>query len=99
MQGIRQVRSGQYAVAIPCLERAHELQKHDSSALLYLGEAYLKTGRLKESIQVEVIISEGWDAAALMIVGPGPGASPRLAAKENFRVAFNGKRKITAGRQ
>jgi tetratricopeptide (TPR) repeat protein len=52
MQGIGQARSGNYANAIHCLERAYTLKKHDPSALIYLGEAYLKTGRLHESIQV-----------------------------------------------
>jgi len=50
--GIRYTRMGNWQNAVPCLERAHRLKQDNTIAMIYLGETYLKSGRVKESIKV-----------------------------------------------
>jgi uncharacterized protein HemY len=50
--GIRHTRLGLWTKAVPCLERAHKLKRDNTLAIIYLGESYLKAGRVQDSIQV-----------------------------------------------
>jgi hypothetical protein len=50
--GIRYNRMEDWANAVPCLERAHRLKRDNTIAMIYLGETYLKSGRVKDSIKV-----------------------------------------------
>ena len=52
--GIRYTRMGNWENAVPCLERAHRLKQDNTIAMIYLGETYLKSGRVKESIKVQL---------------------------------------------
>ncbi len=50
--GIRYTRMGDWKNAIPCLERASRLKRDNTIAMIYLGETYLKSGRVEDSIKV-----------------------------------------------
>ena len=94
MQGVRQSRLGEFSKAISCLERARTFRKDDETALLYLGEAYLKTERLDISIKVCTLRSVAVSSSALTAF-PDSRKITKNTTKEDWRMAVVGLSKIT----